>query len=84
MLKQYMGEEMGAPLKPEWVAALTVLLVSDEVPSDRTGQIYEAGSGWFAAVRLQRSRGVVIHENGVPKPEDVTSVCLAIRQLKIF
>jgi multifunctional beta-oxidation protein len=79
MLKQYMGEEMGAPLAPEWVAALSVLLVSDEVPSDKTGQIYEAGCGWFAAVRLQRSKGVDLCESGVPTPEEVAKASISTR-----
>lgn len=74
MLKQYMGEELGGPLKSEYVAALSVLLASDNLPSDKTGQIYEAGCGWFAAVRLQRAKGVQFFDGAVPTPETIAKV----------
>jgi multifunctional beta-oxidation protein len=58
-------------LKPEYVTPLVAILCSDKAP-EPTGNLYEAGSGWFAATRWQRARGVgFFHEDGVPSPEAV-------------
>ncbi|KAF2399008.1 peroxisomal hydratase-dehydrogenase-epimerase [Trichodelitschia bisporula] len=58
-------------LKPEFVAPLIALLCSDVCPTP-TGGMYEAGSGWFAATRWQRARGVDFpHDEGVPSVEAV-------------
>jgi multifunctional beta-oxidation protein len=58
-------------LKPEYVAPLVAILCSDKAP-EPTGNLYEAGSGWFAATRWQRTRGVDFsHKSGVPSPEAV-------------
>ncbi|KAL8452964.1 hypothetical protein Emag_002050 [Eimeria magna] len=42
-------------LKPECVAPVVLYLSSKEC--DETGQVYEVGAGWVAAVRWQRSPG---------------------------
>ena len=61
-------------LKPEYVAPLVVALSSEKPPS--AGQLYEAGSGWFAATRWQRTRGVDFDfEKGIPLVEEVAKVC---------
>jgi multifunctional beta-oxidation protein len=65
-------------MKPEYVAPLVVALCSEKPPAN--GQLYEAGTGWFAATRWQRTRGVDFeHEKGVPSVEDVakalTEIC---------
>jgi len=59
-------------LKPEYVAPLVVVLCSENCPQPSHGQLYEAGSGWFATTRWQRARGVDFpHENGVPPAEAI-------------
>ena len=64
-------------LKPEFVAPLVAALCSERPPS--TGQLYEAGSGWFAATRWQRTRGVDFeHARGVPSAEQVAEVSLRV------
>jgi multifunctional beta-oxidation protein len=61
-------------LKPEYVAPLVAALCSENPPA--SGQLYEAGSGWFAATRWQRARGVDFElEKGIPLAEDVAKVC---------
>jgi hypothetical protein len=61
-------------LKPEYVAPLVAALCSENPPA--SGQLYEAGSGWFAATRWQRARGVDFElEKGIPPAEDVAKVC---------
>lgn len=60
-------------IKPEFVAPLVSALCSENPPS--TGQLYEAGSGAFMAIRWQRARGVDFdHEKGVPEVEEVAKV----------
>jgi multifunctional beta-oxidation protein len=60
-------------LKPEYVAPLVAALCCEHPPA--TGQLYEAGSGYFAATRWQRARGVDFdHEKGIPSAEQVSKV----------
>lgn len=64
-------------VKPEYVAPLVAALCSENPPA--SGKLYEAGSGWFAATRWQRARGVDFDlEKGVPKAEQVAEVCAAL------
>lgn len=60
-------------LKPDYVAPLVIALVSDKVPEgyEPTGQLYEAGSGWFARTRWQRSGGHAFPLNVPLTPEMV-------------
>ena len=44
-------------IKPDYVAPLVALLCSNDVPDMPTGRLYEAGAGWFARTRWQRSLG---------------------------
>ena len=61
-------------MKPEYVAPLVVLLCSDKVPGS-SGSLYEAGTGWFAHTRWQRTRGVDFPlDRDVPGPEAVLKV----------
>jgi multifunctional beta-oxidation protein len=59
LTRTIMPEEMVQALKPDYVAPLVIALCSDKVPEgyEPTGQLYEAGSGWFARTRWQRSGG---------------------------
>lgn len=43
--------------KPDYVAPLVLLLVSDKMPDPPTGMLFEVGSGWHARTRWQRSGG---------------------------
>lgn len=73
MTRTVWAEEQVNQIKPELVAPLIAALCSEQAPA--TGQLYEAGSGSFAATRWQRARGVDFeHEKGVPEVEDVAKV----------
>ena len=74
MTRTVWPEEMVQAVKPEYVAPLVAALCSEKPPA--TGQLYEAGSGWFAATRWQRARGVDFeYKNGIPQVEEVAKVC---------
>ena len=73
MTRTVRPEEEVQMLKPEYVAPLVAALCCDKPPS--TGRLYEAGSGYFAATRWQRARGVDFeHAEGVPSVEQVFKV----------
>ncbi|KAK5446351.1 hypothetical protein LTS15_010047 [Exophiala xenobiotica] len=70
MTRTVWAEDAVHTVKPDYVAPLVTALCSERPPS--TGQLYEAGSGWFAATRWQRARGVDFeHEHGVPSVEQL-------------
>ncbi|KAK3623638.1 hypothetical protein LTR56_021501 [Elasticomyces elasticus] len=74
MTRTVRPEEEVQAMSPDFVAPLVALLSSDRCP-DPTGGIYEAGTGWFAATRWQRTRGYDFpHHEGVPAPEAVRDV----------
>lgn len=74
MTRTVRPEEEVQAMKPGFVAPLVALLCSDKCP-DPTGNLYEAGTGWFAATRWQRARGVdFVHHEGVPSVERVREV----------
>jgi len=52
-----MPEEMVQAFKPDYVAPLVLILVSDKMPDPPTGLLFEVGSGWQAQTRWQRSGG---------------------------
>ena len=73
MTRTVRPEEEVQMLKPEYVAPLVAALCSEKPPAN--GQLYEAGSGYFAATRWQRARGVDFeHAKGVPTVEEVYKV----------
>ncbi|KAJ0153813.1 4-hydroxyacetophenone monooxygenase [Fusarium oxysporum f. sp. albedinis] len=57
LTKGVLPEEVVRSRKPEYVAAMVLLLSSEKVPSDASGTIFEAGCGWQAVTRYQRSDG---------------------------
>lgn len=73
MTRTVWAEDSVNIVKPDYVAPLIVALCSERPPG--TGQLYEAGSGWFAATRWQRARGVDFeHEKGIPSVDEVARV----------
>lgn len=73
MTRTVRPEEEVQMLKPDYVSPLVAALCSDNPPA--AGQLYEAGSGYFAATRWQRARGVDFpHAEGVPSAEAVSKV----------
>lgn len=58
MTQTVMSDEMVNMLKPEYVTPLVVYLCSQD--NTESGQIFEAGAGWYGQVKLYRSKGVVI------------------------
>jgi len=71
MTRSILPEEMVQAFKPEYVAPLTLLLVSDKTPEPATGQLYEVGSGWQAQTRWQRSGGYAFPIDIKLTPEQV-------------
>ena len=81
MTRTVRPEDEVLAMKPEYVAPLVAALCSEKPPA--AGQLYEAGTGWFAATRWQRARGVDFeHEKGVPEVEEVGKVCGHVRMLR--
>lgn len=58
MLATIMPKEILDQLKPEFVAPLATFLVSP-ANEEVNGQLFESGAGFMAALRRQRSKGVV-------------------------
>lgn len=57
LTRSVLTEEAVKARKPEYVAHIVLLLCSDLAPAGATGQIFEAGCGWQARTRFQRSKG---------------------------
>ena len=75
MTRTVWPDESVNSIKPEFVAPLIGALCSEQPPA--AGQLFEAGSGYFAATRWQRARGYDFdHEQGPPEVEDVAKVQL--------
>ena len=65
-----MPEEAVKLWKPEFVAPMTTYLCHEDVPC--TGQIFEAGGGWFAQVKWARTQGSEIDiDSGSFTPEEI-------------
>ncbi|TQS32934.1 hypothetical protein Golomagni_06740, partial [Golovinomyces magnicellulatus] len=65
LTRTVLPEELVLARKPDYVAGIVLALCSDKVPPSTTGQIFEAGSGWQARTRWQRSGG---HHFPMEKP----------------
>jgi multifunctional beta-oxidation protein len=77
MTRTVRAEEEIQMMKPDFVAPLVAALCSENPPA--TGQLYEAGCGYFAATRWQRARGVDFdHDKDVPSVEQVSKVKFSI------
>jgi len=68
MTMQIMPEELVKMWKPAFVAPMVCYLAHESVPV--TGQIFEAGGGWYAQVKWARSKGFMIDITG-----DESSFC---------
>jgi hypothetical protein len=73
MTRTVWSEQAINSAKAEYLAPLVVALCSERPPC--TGQLFEAASGWVAALRWQRSRGVTFGRgNETPSVEQVAEV----------
>lgn len=63
-----MPQEIVDVLKPEYVTPLVTYLTSKE--NQETGQIFEAGAGWYGQVKHYRSEGLVIPKASAEKVRD--------------
>lgn len=63
LMRTIMPAEQAKRLKPEAVSALVLKLCSEEHKG--TGELFEAGGGWFAQVRIQRAEGLVLDSDEV-------------------
>jgi multifunctional beta-oxidation protein len=70
MTATILPSEVVEELKPDYVAPLVVALSHKSCKV--SGNVYEVGSGWIAAVRWQRSDGAVLHYATVPTVEQVS------------
>ena len=62
--------DMKEKLKPEFVAPMVLLLSSDKCPA--TGNIYNAGMGYFNRVAIVSGKGAIVGSGqNIPEPEDV-------------
>lgn len=71
MTATILPSEIVEELKPDYVAPLVVAL--SHKSCNVTGQVYEVGSGWMAAVRWQRSDGTLLNHSTIPSIDDVAS-----------
>ncbi|KAL6228847.1 hypothetical protein BDW75DRAFT_246266 [Aspergillus navahoensis] len=69
MTASLLTEKLLDLLKPDYVAPIVALLASDHL--EGTGGVYEAGSGWFAATRLQASGGYSAETPNTFTPEQL-------------
>ena len=53
-------DELVQVLKPEYVTPLVVFMCHEKF--ENSGQVFEAGAGWYGTVQQYRSKGKVIHE----------------------
>ncbi|KAJ1504683.1 hypothetical protein HMI54_006724 [Coelomomyces lativittatus] len=67
MTKTVMPAEMVEMLKPDYISPLVIYLAHER--NAHTGGVFECGSGWVAAVRWQRSNGVMFPTNPSFTPE---------------
>ncbi|MBW0486644.1 hypothetical protein O181_026359 [Austropuccinia psidii MF-1] len=70
MTATVMPPEMLKELTPDAIVPLVAFLVSDE-NTQETGQLYEAGAGWYGKLRWERSRGAVFKTDNTFTPSAV-------------
>ncbi|XP_033124168.1 peroxisomal multifunctional enzyme type 2-like [Anneissia japonica] len=65
-----MTSDMVDALKPFYIAPIVAYLCHDTC--NENGGIFECGAGWYAKLRYQRSKGVVVRKKGVKyTPEEI-------------
>ena len=75
MTRTIWPEEDVQALRPDYVAPLVAALCSEKPPAN--GGIFEAGAGWYANTRWQRTRGVDFDfKTGPPSVEAVAEVSM--------
>ncbi|KAJ5661532.1 peroxisomal multifunctional beta-oxidation protein [Penicillium maclennaniae] len=73
LTKSVLSEEVVKSRKPDFVAPIVILLCSDKAPAAASGQVFEAGCGWQARTRFQRSDGVDFPVNEHLTPEEISN-----------
>ncbi|EER11680.1 estradiol 17 beta-dehydrogenase, putative [Perkinsus marinus ATCC 50983] len=58
MTETIMPPDLLAQLSPEFVSPLVVAMCHESYKG--SGEVFEAGAGWFSKVRIQRSRGLTL------------------------
>eukprot|EP00127_Corallochytrium_limacisporum_P006948 Clim_evm2s239 gene=Clim_evmTU2s239 len=56
-----MPEDLVIKMKPDYVVPLVIYLCHESCQD--TNKVFQAGSGWFAQVRWQRSEGIFVNDN---------------------
>lgn len=69
MTEDIMSEQIKPLVKPEFVTPMVAWFCAEE--NDTTGDIVEAGAGYYARVQIVEAAGVVLGGGRVPTPEEV-------------
>lgn len=84
MTENLMSPELLQLISPEHVAPLVAYLAHEAC--EPTGELFECGGGWFAAVRYQRASGLFLATESTTavEPASVESIHAHIHQLRDF
>ncbi|KXT01639.1 hypothetical protein AC578_8008 [Pseudocercospora eumusae] len=74
MTRSIMPEEMVQAFKPDYVVPVVLIMLSDKMPNEPTGRLFESGSGWTGETRWQRSGGAQFPVDVALTPEAVKEV----------
>ena len=80
MTETILTPDLIAGLKPEYVSAMAAYLCHEEC--EASGDVFEVGGGFFAKVRLERSKGKTVKLGRAITPELVASSWDAITSFK--
>ncbi|KAF2171634.1 hypothetical protein M409DRAFT_17870 [Zasmidium cellare ATCC 36951] len=73
MTRTVMPEEMVQAFKPDYVVPIVLIMVSDKMPNQPTGRVFESGSGWAGETRWQRTGGAQFPIDEKLQPETVVA-----------
>jgi len=69
MTEEIMSPKLAPKMKPEYVTAVVAWMCSEE--STLTGEIIEAGMGYYSKVQIVEAPGYIFKGDEVPTPEQI-------------